>query len=1097
MPPPTTAPPIEPILAPVSGPPRDEIAAWHLMDETGLVDRLMERAIFTADERARIASRAAQIVRAARANRHKHGGIDAFMAEYGLSSEEGVILLCLAEALLRIPDKDTVDALIAEKIGSGQWEKHFWRSDSLLVNASTFGLMIGGGVVRLGQDKGSGPGAVLKRLVGRSGEPFIRQAMRQAMRVLGDSFVLGRTIEEALARAAPLEAKGYRFSYDMLGERARTAADAGKYFGRYMAAADAIGRAHPAGRGAMNAEALLARPGLSVKLSALHPRFDPGKDERLMRELLPRLVELAAAARRNGLMLTIDAEEQDRLDLTLTLFAAAFSHAALKGWQGLGLVVQAYGKRAIPVLRWLRRLAHQEGKPIPLRLVKGAYWDSEIKWAQERGLADYPVLTRKVHTDLSWLACMRLIMAEPQAFVPQLATHNALSIGAVAATAPSTRAYEFQRLHGMGEAVYDEVVADGTTGIACRIYAPVGPHEDLVAYLVRRLLENGANTSFVNRLADAETPVEELVRDPMAVIAAERERGAEPLETGSDPPPPRLQSSSRVIARGLTPSRPAAPRLLPRPADIFAPERRNSRGIALDEPSVRQALLTDLRAELKVPFAAAPIIDGRTLPGNAVGRLVRCPHDLTQRIGMVRVADADAVEQAIAGAQRAAHAWDRLGGPARAAILDKAANLYERDRTRLMAVIVREAGKTLENALGDVREAIDFLRYYAAEARRLFAAPIALNGPTGERNTLELRARGPFACISPWNFPLAIFTGQVAAALAAGNPVLAKPAEQTPIVAYLAAELLNQAGLPPGVLQLLPGDGAVGAALVKDKRVAGVAFTGSNATGWAIQQALTERRSAMVPLIAETGGLNAFIADSSALPEQVIRDVVRSAFDSAGQRCSAARLFFVQEDVSQTMIDMLVGAVEALDIGDPLDYATDIGPVIDEDAAQRLDAHKLRMQREAVQLVDLPLPPECEVGTYVTPAAYKIANAGVLKEEVFGPILHVVRYAGGHLEKVVEAINASGYGLTLGLHSRIAAVADYVAEHARVGNLYVNRNQIGAVVGVQPFGGEGLSGTGPKAGGPNYLTRFATERVRSTDITATGGNVALLGFEES
>jgi RHH-type proline utilization regulon transcriptional repressor/proline dehydrogenase/delta 1-pyrroline-5-carboxylate dehydrogenase len=1064
MPPTTTAPPGEPAAGPAQGPPRDEIAAWHLMDETALVNRLMERVIFTADERARMAARAAQIVGAARANRHKHGGVDAFMAEYGLASDEGIILLCLAEALLRIPDRDTVDALIAEKIASGQWERHFWRSDSLLVNASTFGLMIGGGVVRLGQEKGAGPGAILKRLVGRSGEPFIREALRQAMRVLGDSFVLGRTIEEALARAAPLEAKGYRFSYDMLGERARAAADADRYFARYMAAAEAIGRAHPEGRGAMNADALLARPGLSVKLSALHARFEPGKDERLLRELLPRLIELAAAARRNGLMLTIDAEEQDRLDLTLSLFAAGYCHAVLRGWQGLGIVVQAYGKRAIPVLRWLRRLAHQEGKPIPVRLVKGAYWDSEIKWAQERGLSDYPVLTRKVHTDLSWLAAMRLMMADRDAFVPQLATHNALSIAAVTSTAPSTRAYELQRLHGMGEAVYDEVVAGGSTGVACRIYAPVGPHEDLVAYLVRRLLENGANTSFVNRLADASAPIEELVRDPMAAIAAER---------ASD----------------------AVPHPLPRPPDIFAPERRNSRGIALYEPNVRRELLADIRAELKVPFAAAPFIDGKRLPGDDVGRLVRCPHDLLQRIGTVRVTDDATIERAVAGAQRAAQAWDRLGGPARAAILDRAANVFERDRARLMAVLVREAGKTLENALGDVREAIDFLRYYAGEARRLLAGPVTLKGPTGERNTLELRGRGPFACISPWNFPLAIFTGQVAAALAAGNPVLAKPAEQTPIIAYLATELMGEAGLPPGVLQLLPGDGAVGAALVKDRRVAGVAFTGSNATGWAIQKALTERGGAMVPLIAETGGLNAFIADSSALPEQVIRDVVRSAFDSAGQRCSAARLFFVQEEVSQTMIDMLVGAVEALEIGDPLDYATDIGPVIDEDAAERLDAHKLRMQRQAVQLVDLSLPPECEAGTYVTPAVFEIADAGVLKEEVFGPILHVVRYAGGHLDRVIEAINASGYGLTLGLHSRIAAVADYVAEHARVGNLYVNRNQIGAVVGVQPFGGEGLSGTGPKAGGPHYLPRFAIERVRSDDITATGGNVALLRLE--
>jgi RHH-type proline utilization regulon transcriptional repressor/proline dehydrogenase/delta 1-pyrroline-5-carboxylate dehydrogenase len=1061
-----TAPPFETAAAPAPGPPRGEIAAHHLMDETALIDRLLERAIFTADERARIVNRAADLVRAARANRHKHGGIDAFMSEYGLSSDEGVILMCLAEALLRIPDKETVDALIADKIGAGSWMRHFGRSDSLLVNASTFGLMITGGVVRLGQDQGGGPAAVLKRLVSRSGEPVIRQALRQAMRILGDSFVLGRTIEEALAQAAPWEARGYRFSYDMLGERAKTAADADKYFGRYMDAADAIGKAHAAGRGTLSRQELTVRPSLSVKLSALHPRFDPGKDERLMRELLPRLVKLAVAARRNGLGLTIDAEEQDRLDPMLSLFAAAFKDATLRDWPGLGLAVQAYGKRAIPVLRWLRRLAHEAGKPIPVRLVKGAYWDSEVKWAQERGLADYPVLTRKVNTDLSWLAAMRFLLSEPELFIPQFATHNAMSIAAVTTVAPSVRAYELQRLHGMGEAVYDEVVADGRPGIACRIYAPVGPHADLVAYLVRRLLENGANTSFVNRLADAAAPIEEIVRDPVAAVAAERESGI-------------------------------VPRRLPRPPEILLPERLNSRGIALDQPQVRRILLNDIGAELKASFTAAPIVDGKALIGADAGRLVLCPHDLRERVGFVHQADAATIEQAIAGAERAAHAWDRLGGPARAAILDRAADLFERDRTRLMAVIVREAGKTLENALGDVREAIDFLRYYAVEARRLFAGPVSLRGPTGETNTLELRGRGPFACISPWNFPLAIFTGQVAAALAAGNPVLAKPAEQTPITAFLAAELLNEAGAPPGVLQLLPGDGSVGAALVRDPRVQGVAFTGSNATGWAIQGALAARRAAMVPLIAETGGLNAFIADSSALPEQAIRDVVRSAFDSAGQRCSAARIFFIQEEVSHAMIDMLVGAVQALDIGDPLDYATDIGPVIDEDAAERLDAHKLRMQRQAAQLVDLPLPPECEAGTYVTPAVFEIPDAGVLKEEVFGPILHVVRFAAGRIYKVVEAINASGYGLTLGLHSRIASVADYVAEHARVGNLYVNRNQIGAVVGVQPFGGEGLSGTGPKAGGPNYLARFATERVRTTDVTATGGNVALLGLEES
>jgi RHH-type proline utilization regulon transcriptional repressor/proline dehydrogenase/delta 1-pyrroline-5-carboxylate dehydrogenase len=724
--------------------------------------------------------------------------------------------------------------------------------------------------------------------------------------------------------------------------------------------------------------------------------------------------------------------------------------------------VQAYGKRAIPILRWLRRLSAHAGKLIPVRLVKGAYWDSEIKWAQERGLADYPVLTRKVHTDLSYLACMRLLLSDPAAFYPQFATHNAQSIAAVSTTAPGAGAYEFQRLHGMGEALYEEVVG-GSMNAECRIYAPVGPHADLVAYLVRRLLENGANTSFVNRLADEEAPIADIVRDPVAGVEAEKETG------------------TRV-------------EMLPRPREIFAPDRNNSRGMALDQPSVRATLVAEIAADLATQLAAAPLIAGKAAAGGGPPQPVLSPHDRRQRVGSVSFADAAAIEAAIEAARGAAHAWDRLGGPARAVILERAADLYEANRVRLMAVMVREAGKTLDNALGDVREAIDFLRYYALEARRLFSQPVALRGPTGETNIIELRGRGPFACISPWNFPLAIFTGQVAAALAAGNPVLAKPAEQTPLVAFLATRLLHEAGVPPGVLGLLPGDGKVGAALVKDPRVAGVAFTGSNAAAWSIQGALAERRGAIVPFIAETGGLNAMIADSSALPEQVVRDLVRSAFDSAGQRCSAARIFFVQEEVAGAMIEMLVGAVEALDIGDPLDYATDIGPVIDEDAMDRLDAHKLRMQKQGAELVDVALPFECEGGTYVTPAVFEIADAHVLKEEVFGPILHVVRFQGGHLDKVVAAVNAGGYGLTLGLHSRIASVADYVAEHARVGNLYVNRNQIGAVVGVQPFGGEGLSGTGPKAGGPSYLERFATERVRTTDITATGGNVALLGL---
>ncbi|MEQ1616198.1 MAG: bifunctional proline dehydrogenase/L-glutamate gamma-semialdehyde dehydrogenase PutA, partial [Hyphomicrobiaceae bacterium] len=687
------------------------------------------------------------------------------------------------------------------------------------------------------------------------------------------------------------------------------------------------------------------------------------------------------------------------------------------------------------------------------------------KWAQERGWQDYPVFTRKLHTDVSYLACMRLMLSDAQAFYPQFATHNAHTVAA-AYTAGGNAPFEFQRLHGMGEALYEDVVGPSKLGRACRIYAPVGGHEDLLAYLVRRLLENGANTSFVNRIADEEAPVADIIRDPVEAADLEREKGPA-----------------------------AGDALQPSPLAIYGEARRNSLGLPLSEPEVRAKLADEMSKALEGSFAVGPLVDGRAITGGTEAALIACPHDRRERIGTVRTADAATIDAAIASATAAAHGWDRLGGEARAAILDKAADLYERDRARLMAVIVREAGKTFENAQGDLREAVDFLRYYATEARRLFSRPTILNGPTGETNTIELRSRGPFACISPWNFPIAIFTGQVAAALAAGNPVLAKPAGQTPATAFLATQLLHEAGVPTNVLHLLTGGGEVGAALVKDKRVKGIAFTGSNDTAWAIQKGLADRRFEIVPFIAETGGMNAMIVDSSALPEQVIRDVVRSAFDSAGQRCSATRVMFIQDDVADKMSEMLVGAVTALDIGDPFSYATDIGPVIDQGAQDRLEAHKVRMHREAKSvLVDLAVPVACRAGTYVGPAVYEIERIGQLEREVFGPILHVVRFAQGDLSKVVEAINATGFGLTLGVHSRIAAVADYVAEHAHVGNLYVNRNQIGAVVGVQPFGGDGLSGTGPKAGGPNYLSRFATERVRTTDITATGGNVQLLGL---
>ena len=898
----------------IPGPMRDELASYLLYDERRLVGGLIERAVYTSDERRRIADLARDFVTRVRTAEAGHGGLDAFLHEYGLSSEEGVILMCLAEALLRIPDSATQDALIAEKIGEGQWSRHFGQSGSIFVNASTFGLMLTGRVVKLGASKRAGASGVLGRLVARSGEPVIRQALRQAMRILGDNFVLGRTIEEAIGRARSWEAKGYRFSYDMLGEGARTAADADRYFKRYQAALAAVGKA--AGpMTATHASAVMDRPGLSVKLSAIHPRFEPGKRSELAATLLPRVIALAAQARALGVPVTIDAEEQDRLDITLDMLAGALLSRELQGWDGLGIAVQAYGKRALPALRWLRRLSSETGRRIPVRLVKGAYWDSEIKWAQEQGLADYPVLTRKTHTDVSYLAAMRYLLSEPEAFYPQFATHNAHTV-ATALVAAGNSDYEFQRLHGMGEALYESVIGDGRLHKPCRIYAPVGGHEDLLAYLVRRLLENGANTSFVNRIADATLPIDDIIRDPVEV--AEQDRATSPSANG-----------------------------VALPDALFAPARRNSQGLPLTDPAIRQTMIEQVTGALGNSIAAGPIIDGEGHTAIDSADNVLCPHDRRQRIGTVVSATPELIDRAVASALAAQHAWDRRGGHDRAAILDRAAEFFERDRARLMGVIVREAGKTLDNALGDVREAVDFLRYYAAEGRKSFGAEHRLPGPTGERNMMALRGRGPFVAISPWNFPLAIFTGQVAAALMAGNSVLAKPAEQTPVTAFLAVGLLHEAGVPPAVLHLLTGGGAVGAALVRDPRTAGVVFTGSNDTARLIQKSLADRRGAIVPLIAETGGINAMIADSSALPEQVIRDLVRSAFDSAGQRCSAARVLFVQSDVAPQIVAMLKGAMSELTIGDPLRPETDVGPVIDETARDALDAHKLKMGRTA------------------------------------------------------------------------------------------------------------------------------------------------------
>ena len=1023
-------------------------------DENAAVARILAAAEIPADTSDRIAERARGFVAAVRRQRLGKGGIDAFLHEYSLSSPEGVALLCLAEALLRIPDTETVDRLIRDKIGDADWESHLGRSESIYVNASTWALMLTGRLLR------AAPTAhdlrtALRRFVARSGEPVVRQAITAAIDILGRQFVMGRTIEEALGRASGAEHHGYRHSYDMLGEAAHTAADAGRYAAAYDGAIAAIGRS---ARGRAVAEA----PGISIKLSALHPRYEMAQRERVLSEMSQILLDLARHARRVGIGLTIDAEEADRLDLSLDLFEALARAPDLAGWDGLGLAVQAYQKRALAVIEWLADLARRTGRRLMVRLVKGAYWDSEVKRTQERGLDGYPVYTRKVATDVSYLACARRLLAFGPIFYPQFATHNAHTVAAVLELAGGRRDYEFQRLHGMGETLYEQVVGPERIDRPCRVYAPVGNHEDLLPYLVRRLLENGANTSFINRIVDDEQPIDEIIADPVSRLA-------------------RLASKPH-------------PRI-PLPRDLYSPARRNSGGLDLNDPPALIALRDGLAEALHRPWTARPIIGGIEQPGPA--EPVLDPSDLRRQVGTVVAAGPRELDRALARAQRSAPSWDHAPADERAAILERAADLYQNRMVELMALIIREGGRTIPAALAEVREAVDYLRYYALCGRTDFAAPEQVPGPTGERDEIALHGRGVFACISPWNFPLAIFTGQIAAALAAGNAVVAKPAEQTPLVAAAAVRLLHAAGIPGDALHLLPGTGeAIGAPLVGDPRVAGVAFTGSTETARRINLDLARRPGPIAPLIAETGGQNAMIVDSSALAEQVVADVLTSAFESAGQRCSSLRLLYVQDDIAGRLLAMLAGAMAELVVGDPALIATDIGPIIDTAARDALEQHAQRMLREGRLLYQCPLPAGTEHGTFFAPRAFEIDSAERLHGEVFGPILHVVRWRADRLDAVLDEVAATGYGLTLGIQSRIDETARYILARLHVGNSYVNRNMIGAVVGVQPFGGEGLSGTGPKAGGPRYLHRFATERTLSVDTTAAGGNASLLALED-
>ena len=1027
---PAAAPqPLEPFaaFAPPVRPPtalRAAVTAACRRPEPDCLPPLLDAARVTQAQAAAIRQTARALVEALRA-RGTPSGIEGLVQEYKLSSQEGVALMCLAEALLRIPDTATRDALIRDKIGSGDWASHLGEGRSLFVNAATWGLVLTGRLVGTADD--AGLSAALARLIARCGEPVIRRGVDMAIRMMGETFVTGETIEEALERAQPMERKGFRYSYDMLGEAAATAADARRYEREYEGAIHAIGKA-AAGRG------IYEGPGISIKLSALHPRYSRAQAGRVMGELLPRVKRLAALAKSYDIGLNIDAEEADRLELSLDLLESLALDGELAGWDGLGFVVQAYGRRCPFVLDFIIDLARRAGRRIMVRLVKGAYWDAEIKRAQVDGLADYPVFTRKAYTDVSYIACARRLLAAPDAVFPQFATHNAQTLATIHHLAGpdfSPASYEFQCLHGMGEPLYEQVVdADGLAR-PCRIYAPVGTHETLLAYLVRRLLENGANSSFVNRIADPQVPVEALVADPVEEVEALPQPGA---------PHPAIVA----------------------PAALYGAARVNSAGLDLAGEAVLADLAAELAASARADWNAGPLLADGPCAGTA--QEVRNPADHRDRVGTVFEASAEDAARAARLAADFAATWAATPVEERAAALERSADLMQARMPVLIALAVREAGKSVPNAIAEVREAVDFLRYYAAEARATLGAG---------RTPL-----GPIACISPWNFPLAIFTGQVAAALVAGNPVLAKPAEETPLMAGAAVRILHEAGVPPGALQLLPGDGRIGAALVAAREVQGVMFTGSTEVARLIQKELAGRLSPAgrpIPLIAETGGQNAMVVDSSALAEQVVADVIASAFDSAGQRCSALRILCLQEEVAERILAMLKGALAELSIGRTDRLATDIGPVISQGARDTIAAHVERMRVLGRAVHEAPLPPETAAGTFVAPTIIELSSIADLEREVFGPVLHVVRFRRPELSRLIDDINATGYGLTFGLHTRLDETIAEATQRVQAGNIYVNRNVIGAVVGVQPFGGRGLSGTGPKAGGPLYLGRLVRD----------------------
>ncbi|AQT43429.1 L-proline dehydrogenase /delta-1-pyrroline-5-carboxylate dehydrogenase [Bartonella apihabitans] len=1002
---------------------RKKITAAYRRAETECLKPLLDAATIDEKTKKDIAATARHLIETMRA-KYKGNGVEGLVHEYSLSSQEGVALMCLAEALLRIPDKATRDALIRDKVAGGDWKAHLGGGKSLFVNAATWGLVVTGKLsasYREGELSSS-----LTGLIARCGEPVIRKGMDMAMRMMGEQFVRGQTIDEALERSKPLEERGFRYSYDMLGEAATTADDADRYYRDYEMAIHAIGKAS-------NGRGVYEGPGISIKLSALHPRYFRSQADRVMGELMPRVKQLALLCKNYNIGLNIDAEEADRLELSLDIMDSLCFDPDLDGWNGIGFVVQAYGRRCPFVLDYLIDLARRSHHRLMVRLVKGAYWDAEIKRAQVDGLQSFPVYTRKVYTDVSYVANARKLLSAPDAVFPQFATHNAQTMATIYHLAGpdkyTVEQFEFQCLHGMGEPLYDEVVGKDKMQRPARLYAPVGTHETLLAYLVRRLLENGANSSFVNRITDKSISVDELVVDPVDVVRNMPVLGAQHDKIAS-------------------------------PDDLFGKDRRNSDGYDLSNETVLAELSKEFEKSSALSWKAAPA----NVEKGAQSRKIANPGDHRDKVGEVIEIDESEARKMVSHAEKAFSSWAKTSHQSRAEILEKAADLMQARMPSLLALAAREAGKSIPNSIAEVREAIDFLRFYAGQLRTTFK---------GNEEPL-----GPIVCISPWNFPLSIFIGQISAALAAGNTVLAKPAEETPLIAAEGVRILHEAGIPKDVLQFCPGDGKIGAALIGEKATSGVMFTGSTEVARLIQKELSTRLSKNqkpIPFIAETGGQNAMIVDSSALAEQVVGDVIASAFDSAGQRCSALRVLCLQEEVADRILDMLKGAMQELRIGRTDFIGTDIGAVITAEAKDNIETHIETMRAMGHKVTQVPLPDIAKEGTYVSPTLIEIDSIGELKREVFGPVLHVVRYKRKDIKKLINEINSTGYGLTFGLHTRLDDFVDYVSSHIRVGNIYINRNIIGAVVGSQPFGGRGLSGTGPKAGGPLYIGRLVKQ----------------------